>query len=555
MHPVDISPHPDRLEQLTRALMKIKSVNGTEGEGDVIEYVKQLFENESYFKEYPDHVWVQTARHDQDPKQRKNLFAFFQKDVESTRTLIYHAHVDTVGISDFGPLQHEALEPDALESYFKASPQDQDSQLDAESGEWLFGRGALDMKSGIAVHITNFLYFVTNPEELEGNLLLMLNFDEEGENFGVITALEELERLQNDFGLTYTAAINNDFFTPLYDGDPLKYIYTGAAGKVLPAVYVYGREAHVGETLTSIDPNYIASAINKRIHNNLNLMESIPGEATLPPTCLYQRDSKQSYNVQTATSSYMYFNYFIYEHTAKDVMKNVLKECKAACLEVEENLAHTYQQYIEHTGLPAKPYRWTVEVTTLSSYMEQLRQRGIDVDQALERIVAESYGEEPRDRAFKIVETLQALDPHKQPRVILFFAPPYLPHNYLRKYESRDEKLLEELEKVLTSVGQETKEQFAMKQFFPYLADGSFLSLHDTDEEMAALLENFPAMEQLYPIPTETIRTLNIPSINIGVYGKDGHKWTERVHKPYTFGILPQLIRAVTVRLLQIKAV
>ncbi|WP_155241950.1 hypothetical protein [Clostridium pasteurianum] len=38
------------------------------------------------------------------------------------------------------------------------------------------------------------------------------------------------------------------------------------------------------------------------------------------------------------------------------------------------------------------------------------------------------------------------------------------------------------------------------------------------------------------------IKNLNIPAINYGCYGKDAHKWTERVYKPYSFDILPKLI-------------
>lgn len=81
------------------------------------------------------------------------------------------------------------------------------------------------------------------------------------------------------------------------------------------------------------------------------------------------------------------------------------------------------------------------------------------------------------------------------------------------------------------------------------MADGSFLSIHETDDELKPLLQNFPKWEQLYPLPYETIRKLNIPSINMGVYGKDGHKWTERVYKPYSFGVLPLLIRKTTIQL------
>ncbi|NES53175.1 peptidase M20, partial [Escherichia coli] len=82
-------------------------------------------------------------------------------------------------------------------------------------------------------------------------------------------------------------------------------------------------------------------------------------------------------------------------------------------------------------------------------------------------------------------------------------------------------------------------------------ADGSFLSLHETDGEIDSFIRNFPGWNMIGTIPFKDIRKLNIPSINMGVYGKDGHKWTERVYKPYTFHVLPLLIQQTTVHLLQ----
>ena len=56
------------------------------------------------------------------------------------------------------------------------------------------------------------------------------------------------------------------------------------------------------------------------------------------------------------------------------------------------------------------------------------------------------------------------------------------------------------------------------------------------------LINNFPGYESLYPLPFEEMKSLNIPAVNFGVYGKDAHKWTERVHLPYSFELLPKLI-------------
>lgn len=51
-------------------------------------------------------------------------------------------------------------------------------------------------------------------------------------------------------------------------------------------------------------------------------------------------------------------------------------------------------------------------------------------------------------------------------------------------------------------------------------------------------------------VPIEEIKDLSIPTLNIGDYGSDAHKWTERVNIPYTFGVLPELERRLILRLL-----
>ena len=85
-----------------------------------------------------------------------------------------------------------------------------------------------------------------------------------------------------------------------------------------------------------------------------------------------------------------------------------------------------------------------------------------------------------------------------------------------------------------------------MDGFFPSLSDSSYLSLDDSMESIATLKQNFPQMQQLYPLPLEQIKKLNIKAVNFGVYGKDAHKSTERLQIPYSFGVLPNLIMKTT---------
>ncbi|MED3508202.1 M20 family metallopeptidase [Bacillus velezensis] len=538
----------EKIEAITKSLVALNSINGTLGEGKKADYIKDMIKSFPYFQENPSHVWEQAIP--EDPYGRKNIFAFIEGNGESLNTVIYHAHLDTVGIEDFGPLKDIAFDSDRLAEYFSNYEFDRDVQRDARSGEWMFGRGSVDMQSGIAVHLANLLHFSERRDQLPGHILFMANPDEESQHSGILTSISELKRLKQEKQLRYLAAINNDFITPLYEGDTTRYIYTGAAGKLLPCFAIYGREVHVGDTLSGIDPNLIASEITRRIHNNIHMAENIEGELVLPPTCLYQRDNKEAYNVQTAVSSYVYFNYFIYEKTAKEVMDQLTAVADEACKETERKLSAYYDEYCERTSLPKKEMSWNVQVYSLEDYLKRLRSRGIDPAQCIGQAFKTYEHLELRMRCFKAVEELQKLDPEQGAKVIIFYAPPYLPHNYLKEESTRDRLLQHVIQEAVDKTAASTGETFAFKKFFPYLADGSFLSLHETDEEVSAFTDNFPGWDVIGTIPFKEIRELNIPSVNIGVYGKDGHKWTERVYKPYTFHVLPELIQQTTMHLL-----
>lgn len=537
---------PEQVELLTKRLVQIPSVNGTVGEKNKVDQIKQWIATFPYLQQFPDRLWEQPIPGDS--MGRKNIFALLKCENGSKRTVIYHSHLDTVGVKDYGAIEKDAFSPDALEQFFKKFKADPELQHEALSEDWLFGRGALDMQSGIAVHLANLLYFSKHPEKLNGNLLVMFNSDEEVEHKGIIAAISELKRLRDEAGLEYVGAVNNDFVSPLYDSDATRYIYTGAAGKLLPSFYIYGRESHVGETLKGIDSTLVASEINRRINNNMDLAEDINGEVVMPPSCLYQRDGKEAYNVQTPYKTYMYFNYFLYEEGPTQVIRKLKQITYDACAAVGEQLQQNYSKSISKTGYPASHISWHLEVSTLQEYSTLLKERGFDVNGIIKNVLHTNRGMELRELSFKIVDALQQEDSEKRPRVILFFSPPHLPHSYLDMDSSKDWFINDALHETVDEFGNE--HSLSIKRFFPFLSDSSYLSLHESDEELQTMIDNFSIWNDEYSIPVRDIRSLSIPAINIGVYGKDAHKWTERVFKPYSFSTVPMMIRGLTKRLL-----
>ena len=95
---------------------------------------------------------------------------------------------------------------------------------------------------------------------------------------------------------------------------------------------------------------------------------------------------------------------------------------------------------------------------------------------------------------------------------------------------------------LLDELGKEMGEDLKMMQFFPVLTDSSYLKLDDTETSTKTLVDNLPNMKGFYNVPLDQIKRLNIPAFNFGCHGKDAHKWTERVHKEYSFGKLPVIM-------------
>lgn len=441
-------------------------------------------------------------------------------------------------VQTFSKSRNLAGDSDALTAYFSTFSDDLEVQADAQSGDYLFGRGMLDMKSGVAVNLVNILYFSEHLDELPGNLFLYVNPVEENDHTGIIEATNEIKQLQSK-GYEFVTAINTDFVSPLYQGDQTRYVYTGAAGKILPCFYIKGRETHVGSTLQGIDPTLISSAINLAINTNLELCETISDEEIVPSSALYQRDCKDFYNVQTAKTAQLYFNAFLYEESANQVLENFAKVAQSAITSITDNYKIRLSRYQESIGISTET-DINVSFYRFSQYCQYLDSKGFDSQKLIADFVKEYGSLDRRQAGFDLINYLEFKTGEDTPKVILFLAPPFCPHNFI----DSDSQVNQVLDRVITEFS--GKETFKKRRFFPYLSDSSYLAMRETSDEIKAMLTDFPMAETLYPVPFDTIRSLNIPAIDLGVYGKGAHTRKERLYKPYSYRVLPEIIRSFT---------
>lgn len=539
-----------KMEALTVELVNVKSVNGTSGEVDIAEKVESTLRTIPYFQEHGDQVWTKVV--DQDALRRKSVFALLRSSRKSSQTILFHAHTDTVTIDDFGELKDLATKPYALMEKLQKMALLHDVKEDLESGDWLFGRGSVDMKSGVAAHLVVLEYLAANRDAFTGNVLFMTNPIEETTHGGIIDALPELERLQEEEKLDFSCAINTDFTGPLYTGDQTRYIYLGSVGKLLPSFYIKGKETHVGQAFEGLDPNLVAAELTRRIDLNTDLADEAEGEVTQPPVTLKLKDLKPTYNVQTPIASYVYFNYYVHQITPDRILKQLSDIAQSAFEDVIGKLNTEYKKHCERTGNRYSELPWQPRVITYAALYTKVReQSGPSVDGKLNYILEQQADhQDPREVGRMMVEELLAMDEDQSPVIVLFYGTPYVPRNFVKGDTKHKQTLLRQIDQVTEEMAVDTGDSFAIHKFFPSLTDSSYLCLDDTDEEIDVLKSNLPGMDRLYPVPINKIRKLNIPALNFGTWGKDAHKMTERVYKPYTFATLPQLIQRFCLKVL-----
>ncbi|MCU6704202.1 M20/M25/M40 family metallo-hydrolase [Muriventricola aceti] len=549
-------PFYDEALALTKKLVSIPSMNNSDGgERAVADYMAAWIRELPYFKAHPDQVITQPLKND--PYDRINVVAIaFGSRSNSNQTIILHGHHDTVGIDDYGSIKEYAFDCDALPEKIKSITSDPEVLADIESGEWMFGRGSSDMKSGDAVNMVLMRYFTEHLDQFDGNLIFMTNPVEENQHTGIIESLNVLEELKAKYGLTYKMAMNTDFISPAFPGDTAHYFHAGAVGKILPCFYIIGKPTHSGQGFEGFSASMVAAEITRNIDMRAEFSDVYNGEFAMPPTVLKMRDLKPSYDVQTAFSAFVYFNYFIHNMEMDEIFARLRKVAEDALNTVDTYTDEQNKVYCKMTGADYYKREYQLKVMEYSELYEKAKALKPDVDEDIRAITKQSLEEnmDRRELCLKIVEYLaNNILSINTPTVILFLAPPYCPRNTLKREIPEEGALLDSVVDLLNQLGQEMGEELKMMQFFPVLTDSSYLKLDDTDTSIKTLVDNFPDMKGHYDVPLDQIKRLNIPAFNFGCHGKDAHKWTERVHKEYSFGKLPIIMLRVLEKYLNEK--
>ncbi len=443
-------------------------------------------------------VWTEALP--KDAAGRSNVFAL--KRGTSSRMIALAGHFDTVSFSDYGELAKFALNPLALRDVMIARLAQTDENAlalaDLTSGDFLPGRGLLDMKSGIAAGLA-----ALESYDGEHSLLLVATPDEEDRSAGMRAAAPSLKKLD----LVIELVINLDAISDQGDGSTGRVVAMGSVGKQLLTAFVVGKETHASYPRDGANAAYIAAELVTEFELAAELEEVTGEELAAPPTALHAKDLKAGYNVTTPAQSFVYWNTLQHRRPAAEVLEISLALARRAVARAEVKV----QRRIPVMGFADLMAR--VSGDAVAAFAAELAQRG-DLDLP--------------ERSKLLTQHVWQLSGLSGPAVVMGFGSIPYPAVALR-----NENLRALIAGAVKPMG------LGVVEYFAGISDMSFAG--EAAGDFSVVAANTPIWGTSFALAEPA----GYPCVNIGPWGRDYHHWLERLHAPYAFEVLPKVLLAV----------
>jgi len=538
----------ESLYQQLLELVAIPSITGTDGEIEMAQRLRDSLAGEAYFQAHPKHLQLT-----QGPDGlRHSLVALVRTAGETDRTVLCISHFDVVDTDVYGDLKDMAFDPPALEKALRGRQLEGAIREDLESGNWIFGRGIMDMKCGVLLELDMLREFARNTRRFNCNLVVATVFDEEGSNTGMTFAVPVLAELAEAEGLRYIAAVNTEPTDAGLPGAATPGYFLGTIGKALPLIYTVGQEAHGGSYYSGLSAALLQNCINDEIEAQPKLAESYAGTVTIPPFLLHQQcRQREHYSVSIPHYSAAYYNIFTLRRGLAEILELFQEAAVRGAAKALDRL-HTSYHTLRDAGYPGESQLPTaVPVLTYQElHGEAAANYPGDLKQAEAKWSSElaTGGADLREQCIGLVERLLAWR-DRGPAVIVGLLPPFMP--FRSSYGQTDAEA--SLRRAVADTAHYAQECFGrtVVEMPPFggLCDLSYVGCDMTQAEQRSLQDNLPGWGALYSLPLEAMERLHMPVVNMGPLGRDAHTWKERLERDYALGELPHLLRRLIDRL------
>jgi arginine utilization protein RocB len=544
---VDISK--TAIYDLMLDLVKIPSISPGYGETRLAQLIHDKLAEMPYFKEHPDDLYFIPIP--DDPFDRKNVFAIVRASNENNRTIILTGHMDVVDTKEARALEHIAFDPEQYTKRISELDLPEEAAQDLKSGKYLFGRGVMDMKAGLAIQMALLSEYSRDPGNLPVNVAFLPVADEENNSAGMRAAISHLAKLQ-DQGMEFVACVNSEGVIPKYPGDTTRYVDVGTIGKIMPFFYCVGRESHVGQYYAGFNANLLASCVSMVLEANPEWAEVWKDEVYPPPASLKQKDLREAYSVTLPARAVTYFNHL----TVTSTPLEILEKAKEVALKA-------FDMAIAHMVLSAKEFSNKSHAPVLVPWQPRIltwRELFEDVSRTFEgnldkhmrefiRGLSQKNEMDERDMSLSALDELIRLYPDKNPMIVVGFLPPYYPHRSNMRESDSEKKMIAVIERIIEEAKETFGENLAISEHFASISDLSYAGFQGQKQHLTPLADNTPGWGVIYDIPLNDLLKLDIPVVNLGPAGKDAHKFVERLELDYSLEVVPKLLMSLVEKL------
>jgi arginine utilization protein RocB len=503
-----------KILEILKEYCHIPSITGTSGETLIPDFFKQCLGHLPYYQNNPDHLGTWAI--DNDELKREVCWAMIQGGSKKTCVLIHHS--DVVVTDNYGQFKDLALDFEQLETAFKEDPRilDPEAQKDLFSGKWIFARGAADMKGGGAIQLGLFDTYARMSSEQRKELptlILLALPDEENLSAGMRAAAGLLCQLKERYALDYSLTINCEPHQRLSAEKGL--ISQGSIGKLNLFVYVRGVMAHAGKVLEGINPTGLLAAIVAETDLSEVFIDHTENESSIPPTWIFLRDLKKHYDISFPEASYGMFNVLNFHTGPHEIIAKMVEICRRSLVQYIAKVNDKRTTVSTKTGQSWSPSNWQPRVITYGELRSacSFSVEAIPLEEELGLRTSNYFPEDPL--------------------IVVGLCPPYYPGVTNPEPEALQEK-----------VCRFTKKQFAQEYdnqaYYTGISDLSYAMPAGNTAQLSAAMDHMAAQD--YRIPFEQIEQIAMRGINIGPWGKDFHKPSERVLKEDLLHRTPKIV-------------
>ncbi|OJV63271.1 MAG: hypothetical protein BGO41_11325 [Clostridiales bacterium 38-18] len=493
------------IDQLTN-FIKYRSDSATEHERAFESILLEAIKNIPYFQNHS--AFYGAALIESDPLHRSVVWAL--SGTEYSKTVILFGHHDTVDLSDYGHL--DGTIPEEIRAYFS------ESEADASSGEWLFGRGSCDMKAGLVINL-NQLRKATEGA-YKHNILLISVPDEETLSVGMRAATELILELKEQHQLNFELAVLTEPHERVSDDEIV--LSSGSVGKMMPIIVTKGQSTHSGLAYKGLNSVAIAMEVIKAIELNTEMGDVVDKRMTPPPTFLDLHTLREGYSVTTPEYTVATFNWLFLKGNLEYKMAQLKELCKWSAEDAINQYNYSYNEFLRKQNQPSycDCHDINFEILLYDELVDRVKDQ-VDIDVLYNDIISANKERSIQENTALYIKALMGYLNADYPIVVIGLLPPFYPAVSSKAYFE------DKLKAIIEAYSVENDQKIKVDHYFMGISDMSYMKA--SPHEIYSTLRLMPTFNREYKLPYDAIDALNIEVLHLGPWGKNLHLKGERV--------------------------